>query len=141
MGKSYFSVSEFTNSDTARKLKIDNTPNVETLRNINELISFLNPIRDSYGFPIYITSGYRCEALNRAVKGAKNSAHLFGFACDMQVRGNLRTFANEFRMYLESNNLRYDELIFERNGSTEWLHFAWKGKDNKQRMKCFDLIK
>ena len=85
---SYFTIKELTNSSTAKKLGIDNTPTPEIRVKLNTLISALDKIRERYGKPIKVTSGYRCPELNRAVGGAVNpdgtpkSQHCKGEAAD-----------------------------------------------------------
>jgi uncharacterized protein YcbK (DUF882 family) len=76
MKKSYFTIEELTRSETADKYNIDNTPSLQIETNLNYLITKLNPIRELYGHPIYVNSGYRCEKLNRKVGGHNKSFHL-----------------------------------------------------------------
>lgn len=78
MAKSYFTISELCKSDTAKQLRIDNTPSEKIKGNLTKLIEFLNPLREAWGSPIKVTSGYRCPKLNRAVGGSTTSAHLKG---------------------------------------------------------------
>ena len=69
MGK-YFSIEELCKSDTATEKGIDNTPSSEVVEKLNMLIdNVLDPLREAYGKPIYVNSGYRCPALNKAVGG------------------------------------------------------------------------
>ena len=130
----YFKESEFTKSNIASKNKIDNTPNSNIKLHIKELIDFLNPIREKWGKPIYITSGYRCEELNNLVKGSKQSNHLTGFAADMKTDDTSKFYYWLVR-YLLDNNLKFDELFLETKESTQWVHFALKNKLDKQRLK------
>lgn len=79
-----FSLSEFTRSDTADRLGIDNTPSGEVVANLTELCrAVLQPLREAWGEPLRINSGYRCPALNKAVGGVKTSQHVTGNACDI----------------------------------------------------------
>lgn len=81
----YFKVEEFLRSETADKLGIDNTPIDETIiDNINYSLERLNEIRENYGKPIIISSGYRCQALNEAVGGVKDSGHTKGLCVDLK---------------------------------------------------------
>lgn len=82
-----FSYSEFTDSETALKHKIDNNIKHEYVRNnIKELvINILQPLRDHLGVPININSGYRCLKLNELVGGKPTSQHVIGQACDVTV--------------------------------------------------------
>lgn len=138
----YFSLKEFLHSDTALNNKIENYPEIEEVENIREFVdTVLDPMREDYGKPINISSGFRSEELNAKVKGASESGHRYGWCADLQVKGNIREFADWVNNWLTSHNIKYDELLFEKSGKTEWLHFAWKGKGGRQRMKKFDIIK
>lgn len=114
----YFKESEFTKSSTATRNKIDNTPSSEIKSHIKELIAFLEPIREKWGKPIIITSGYRCEALNSLLKGSKQSNHLTGYAADMQTE-NTSKFYYWLVRYILDNHLKFDELFLETKGSTQ----------------------
>lgn len=78
----HFTLEELTFSSTAQRLGIDNTPSLETVSHLTTLAMGLEKIRTLLGYPLHIDSGYRCEALNREVNGARNSAHLTGYAAD-----------------------------------------------------------
>lgn len=81
-----FTLEEFYKSYTADSLNINNAPNDKIKKNIYKLVTeILQPIRDSYGKPIIVSSGYRCEKLNKAVGGAANSDHKFGCAADIHT--------------------------------------------------------
>ena len=83
----YFTISEFIKSDTALKMRLWNGANREVEENIRALVdNVLDPLRERYGYPIYVTSGYRCPKLNSAVNGAPNSQHMRGEAADIVVR-------------------------------------------------------
>ena len=141
----YFSITEFTRSDTAIRLGIDNTAPLEIRNNIRLMVeTVLDRIRQDWGSPIIISSGYRCDKLNKAVGGAENSGHKYGFCCDMQVSGGalrLRKFADFVKKWMEDHHIKYDEIIYESSGGVVWLHFSWIGKDGRQRMKSFDIVK
>ena len=138
----YFSLTEMTRSDTARRLGIDNTPSDEIKKNLTLFIEkVLDPIREDWGSPISVSSGYRCPELNKAVGGVKTSGHLYGFCADLQVKGDLRKFSNFVIEWMKEHQMKYDQIIWEKSGNVTWLHFCWIGKDGKQRMKNFDIIK
>ena len=138
----YFSLREMTKSDTARRLGIDNTPSDSIKKNLTLFINtILDPIREDWGGPISISSGYRCPELNAKVGGAKTSGHLYGFCADLQVKGDLRKFSNFVIEWMKEHKMKWDQIIWEKSGNITWLHFCWIGKDGKQRMKCFDIIK
>ena len=78
-----FTLEEFIKSTTAKNKKIDNTPGDTEIFYIEKLAEQLQRIRDRYGQPIIISSGYRCDKLNRAVGGTKDADHRFGAAADI----------------------------------------------------------
>ena len=92
----YFTLNEMIKSKTAKQYNIDNVPtDPKIIQNLEYVISRLNPIRELYGHPIYINSGYRCEKLNKKVGGSTNSAHKKGLAVDMTTgtkEGNKELF-------------------------------------------------
>ena len=85
----YFSISELTHSDTAVSLGIDNTPSpLQEARLILLVRDVLDPIREHWGLPIRVTSGYRCPTLNEEVGGVEDSYHMDGCAADITAFGN-----------------------------------------------------
>ncbi len=141
----YFSIDEMVRSATAKKYGIDNSPSEEIKNNLVLFIeTVLDPIREDWGSAINVSSGYRCKELNEKVGGAKNSGHQYGFCADLQVKGGMkmvRKLADFIFQWMIDHQMKFDELLFEKSGNTTWLHFCWIGKDGKQRMKCFDIIK
>lgn len=141
----WFSILEFTRSETATRLGIDNTPSPDIRNNIRLFVeTILDPIREDWGGPIVVSSGYRCDRLNRAVGGVVNSGHKYGFCADLQVSGGelrLRKFAKFVKKWMEDHQMAWDEIIYERANGVVWLHFCWIGKDGRQRMKSFDIVK
>ena len=127
----HFTISEFVRSETATNRHIDNTPTPEVIENLSALCrNVLEPARVSFGAPIYITSGYRCPALNKAVGGKPTSQHLRGEAADLQVRGveNLRSLYN----IIKSRGM-FDQLLYENNGATKWIHVSYKQSGNRRQ--------
>lgn len=116
----HFTVAELTRSATAARLNIDNTPPPEAVEQMERLIAdVLQPARVRLGAPIRVNSGYRSEALNRAVGGAPRSYHLYGRAADLttgSVTGNRRLMEI-------LRTLPHRELIWERGGV--WIHVAY----------------
>ena len=81
-----FTSEELTRSTTAKRLHINNEPSTNELAALSLLAkNILQPLREAWGQPIVVSSGYRCEKLNKAVGGAKNSQHLFGEAADIHT--------------------------------------------------------
>lgn len=132
MKMNYFTISELTASSTADKKGIDNTPSPEVIENLNNLIvNVLNPLRETYGKPILISSGYRSYELNRAVGGSNNSQHLTGEAADLvpatSGKGELDKIFNTAK---QLNN--FDQLILEENAKgNRWVHISFS--KNRQR--------
>ena len=132
----YFSLEEFTRSDTARKLGIDNTPTPEHIQNLSDMcVNLLDPIREAWGRPLIVTSGYRGYKLNAAVKGSKTSAHCYGLAADIiPANGAMVAFKQFVRDWLHQTGTAFDQYIDEakENGS-EWVHVGLRNKQGKQR--------
>lgn len=125
----YFTIKELCESSTAIQKRIDNTPNSEIVSNLKQLVDqVLDPLRKRYGKPIKVNSGYRCEQLNKAVKGASNSQHLKGLAADI-TSGSAEQNKILFQLVQELN-LPFDQLIDEKNFS--WIHVSVSNKPRKQ---------
>ena len=128
------SLAEVIKSNTATKHGIDNTPTEEHLENLRAIaLDVFQPVRDHFRKPIYISSGYRSEALNERIGGSKTSQHSLGQALDLdaQVFGGL-TNAELFAYIAEW--VVFDQLIWEFGDNTEpdWVHVSYK-KDGKNR--------
>jgi hypothetical protein len=84
----------------------------------------LEPLRVAMGKPIKISSGYRCEKLNKAVGGVYNSQHLKGQAADIDIQGDME-FGRKIFDYIK-NHLPFDQLIWEHTASgTYWVHVSF----------------
>ena len=82
----YFCVEEMISSATALREGIDNRPSKCAYHLLHVLVDqLLDPIREAWGKPIIVSSGYRCKELNALVGGVKNSHHLLGCAADITV--------------------------------------------------------
>lgn len=119
----YFTISELIKSDTAIKKKIWNGANREQESNLIALVAaILDPLREKYGKPINISSGFRCQALNIAVGGASTSQHLKGEAADIDAGSKL---ANQhLARMIVAMGLPFDQLIDENNYA--WVHVSYK---------------
>ena len=149
----HFQLAEFTRSATASARMIDNTPNDAVLANLKNLVTkVLEPLRQWYGKPITIGSGYRCKALNTAVGGVKNSQHMTGEAADLQVTLNVSksdpaAYNAELRRLYDyiRKNLPHDQVIMERNtptSKTYWIHVSCKRDISKNRKQGIpELVK
>lgn len=117
----YFTFTEFERSDTATKYAIDNTMPESAKKNVAELVDkVLDPLREAWGKPITVTSGYRCPELNKAVGGAKTSHHLSGMAADIST-GNKVDNRRLYDLVLKLG-LPFTQLIDESNFS--WVHIS-----------------
>lgn len=117
-----FNLSELLDSATARRMNYNEQfdPPQHVINNLVELcINILQPLRTHLGKSIMVTSGYRCERLNKRVKGARNSQHLFGQAADIKVVGMT---TNEIVDEIISLDLPFDQVI-EEFGS--WVHVSY----------------
>lgn len=131
----HFSLKELVASDVASRKKIDNIPSFEVVGRLHELVgSLLEPLREAWGGPIKVTSGYRCEKLNKAVGGVASSAHMRGDAADLQPgNGKIDEFISFTRLWLINNHVRFDQLIDERSGRTRWMHISLYSSTGTQR--------
>ena len=129
----YFTVSEFVRSEAADKKGIDNRLPNDLLPNVQPLVNnVLDPLREAYGKPIIITSGYRCDALNKAVGGVPTSEHRLGMAAD--IVGTPNTKAENKRLFnlIQSLDLPFNQLIDEKNFS--WVHVSYREGDNRKQV-------
>lgn len=151
MGK-YFTIDELCKSSTGKSLGLDNTPNDEIKSHLEELISVIDKIREewteivkknNWGSPaIYVHSGYRSEAVNKAIGGSKTSEHMLGYAVDFEpVNQKNLEFFNFMVDYLKQNNIPFSQLINEKPicGVPSWIHFSINGKKG-YRKQIFTLV-
>lgn len=130
-----FSYDELIASATAKRLGLDNTPTPEEKEKLRQLAEdILQPIRDAWKSPIVVTSGYRSEAVNKAVGGVSNSQHRLGEAADIKVGGkerNRKLFNFIYKM-IAKGDIKVGQLIDEYSYS--WIHISLprKGKENNQ---------
>ena len=122
----YFSITELTASATAQREGIDNTPTESAYHLLLVLVEkLLDPIREAWGEPIVVSSGYRCPELNALVGGAKNSHHMLGCAADI-IAGNKadhRRLFNLIQQMQQQGQIRFTQLIAERD--YRWLHISY----------------
>ena len=134
----YFRLEEFLESSVAKQKSIQNCPSWEVVQSLRSLAQLLDWLRQDWGSGIRITSGFRCEKLNKAVGGASNSAHKFGFAADIQpVNGKMKEF-KKFVVEWAKDKL-FDEIILEHSKNAEWIHIQQFSPNGFQRRKVFSL--
>jgi zinc D-Ala-D-Ala carboxypeptidase len=117
----HFSLDELVASQTAARKGIDNTPGAAELRNLKRLSAVLERVREVVGGKsVIISSGYRSPALNEAVGGARNSAHMLGLAADFSVP-SFGTLLQVAKAIAATPCLDYDQLIHEYG---TWVHIG-----------------
>jgi zinc D-Ala-D-Ala carboxypeptidase len=132
MGK-YFTVAEMVKSETADRRVIDNRLPKALICNVNGLIdNVLDPLREAYGKPITVTSGYRCEALNKAVRGSKTSEHMKGMAADIVGTPNTKSENKRLFNLVQELGLPFTQLIDEKNFS--WVHVSYDSCNVKKQV-------
>lgn len=135
----YFSFKELVESETAEKKGIDNTPTWEVVDHLKELALFLDGLRYAWGSAINVSSGYRCEELNKAAKGSKTSMHKAGYAADLYpANGKFDEFVKFVRKWLDHK--QYDQALIEKNSKgSRWLHIGLYNNSGEQRRICKEL--
>lgn len=150
MGK-YFSIEELTHSATAISKGIDNTPtSTEVKNNLLELIDVLDGIREGWTVlceknnwgtaSVIVNSGYRSDALNKAIGGSKTSAHSIGAAADIEPKNQRnKEFYDYCKEYLQDK--LFDQLINEKpvKGIPSWIHIGIKNAKGEQRRMVFTI--
>ena len=131
----YFTISELCASDTARARGIDNTPPSGVTLALTTLIEkLLDPIREAWGGPITVNSGYRSPALNKAVGGVATSQHQKGEAADLNAGDpakNRQLFDKIVEMQ-KANLIAFDQLIDESNYA--WVHISYRQGRNRNQI-------
>ena len=125
----YFTVNELTRSDTARQNGIENIPSQVVALKLQQLIEqVLDPLRELWGKPLHVTSGYRCTRLNRLAGGVDNSQHIVGEAADLTAGSRAENRAL-YEMAVRSK-IPYDQIILEKGGL--WIHISYR-RNNPRR--------
>jgi hypothetical protein len=129
-----FTLNELTKSQEATRLGIDNTPNEEHILNLKLLCeNILQPIRDYYGMPLSVSSGYRSAALCEAIGSSSKSQHTKGQAADFEIFG----VANKDLADFVVKNLDYDQCILEFWNENEpnsgWVHCSFNSSGNRKQ--------
>lgn len=125
----YFTIEELTRSDKAEEHGIDNAPTKEAREKLVALVdNVLDPLREMYGKPITVNSGYRCPQLNAVVGGAKTSQHMRGEAADITA-GSKTENKKLFKLIRE--RLTFDQLINESDYS--WVHVSYVSPEKNRK--------
>ncbi len=129
----YFTIQELTRSTTARLMGIDNRPPASAVKALHELVDqVLDPLREAWGGPIRVNSGYRCPELNEAVGGTPGSQHQRGEAADITVGS--RAANRRLLALIKRLDLPVDQCIDEKG--CRWIHVSHrKGRNRRMYMK------
>ena len=136
----HMTLAELTKTNTG----IANVPNEAQVENLKRVCRWLERLRkrwnDKYGDgddPIIINSGFRSEAVNKAVGGVPTSNHLTGCAVDIRCIGMEQALRYAAILLDISDMSRedFDELLLERNGAVMWLHFAVRPSGNRRKVR------
>jgi len=135
------SLSEVLVSQTAKRLQISNEPTKEHLNNLKQIANnIFQPLRDGLGYPIYVSSGYRSGALNKAIKGSsKTSQHMKGQALDLDADVYKGVTNKDIFLFIR-DNLDFDQLIWEYGtiNSPAWVHVSFvESKNRRKVMRCY----
>ena len=128
MKQLFFTLKEFLYSKTAGSLGIENVPDFEQVRNLDNLVKYvLNPCRQYIGRSIYINSGYRSITLNAVVGGSSTSQHLAGKAADITTLYN-KADVDLFNFIVDK--IDFDQCIRYKN----FIHISYNGKLNRNQV-------
>lgn len=136
----YFTLQELCKSDIAVENKIQNIPSFEVVQHLEVLALFLDGIREEWGSPIRVNSGFRCPELNNKVRGVSKSVHQIGYAADLvPVNGNINLFKQFIVNYLKDKS--FHQCIIEKSGKSQWIHISLYGNKGEQNKMIFKIEK
>lgn len=137
----HLDLGEITRSESAKRKGINNMPTPKHIENFKKLAeNIFEPIRNHFGVPILISSGYRSKELNKAIGGSLKSQHCVGEAIDIDMDGSSSEVTNKMVFDFIKDNLNFDQLIFEfgTKDAPDWVHVSFKsiGKQRKQILRA-----
>lgn len=133
----YFTLEDLTRSSTAKRLGIENKPTLEHIKALGILANnVLDNIYDHFKRNVNITSGYRSDALNKAIKGSLTSQHSKGEAADLTGIGQVK---NSHIFHYIKDNIDFDQLIWEFGNSDnpDWVHVSYKALNRRQILVAY----
>lgn len=134
----HLDLGEVTRSESAKREGIINMPTPEHYENLKVIAEkVFEPIREHFGVPILISSGYRSEALNVYIGGSRSSDHSKGRALDLDMDGSSSGVTNKMIFDFIKDNLEIDQLINEFDYS--WVHVGYRQGANRRQV--LDAIK
>lgn len=137
----HLALAEVMRSETAKRKGISNMPTPEHIENFKKLAeNVFEPIREHFGVPVHLSSGYRSAALNKAVGGASSSQHCKGEAIDIDMDGTTVTNKQVFDFVKEHVN--FDQMIWEfgTDANPDWVHVSYNS-DGPQRKQILRAVK
>ena len=143
----HFTLGEMTK--TQAKTADKNIPSHVHIENLKRLCGWLEMLRDEwnkrYGEgddPIIINSGYRSEAVNKAVGGVSGSNHLTGCAVDIHVLGKEQAirYACILLDIADESQEDFDELLIEQTSKSLWIHFAVRPFANRRKVRLMKVL-
>ena len=137
----HLSLAEVTRSESAKRRGISNMPTPAHIENFKLLAAnVFEPMREHFGKPIHISSGYRSDVLNKAIGGSKTSQHCTGEAIDIDMDGSANGITNKMVFDYIKDNLNFDQLIWEFGTASnpDWVHVSYEstGKQRKQVLRA-----
>lgn len=136
----YFTLEEMTASATAKRKGISNKPTPDIVAALQRLVTnVLDPLREEWGAPIIVTSGYRSVKLNTAVGGARGSQHTYGQAADIRTVSDRPEDNRRLRDLLINLNLPFDQLIDEYN--CDWIHVSYRAAGSRGQILSAKRVK
>ena len=131
----YFTMRELTRTSTG----IRNVPGRQERESLILLVEkVLDPLREAYGEPIKVTSGFRSPAVNRKVGGAINSHHVRGQAADITSMSDDPKENRRILELVKKMGIKYTQLINEypdSHGNPNWVHISY----DPENLKCQNL--
>jgi zinc D-Ala-D-Ala carboxypeptidase len=137
----HLALAEVMRSETAKRKGISNMPTPEHIENFKKLAeNVFEPIREHFGVPIRLSSGYRSAALNKAVGGASSSQHCKGEAIDIDMDGT--SITNKQLFDFVKANVNFDQMIWEfgTDANPAWVHVSYNS-DGAQRKQILRAVK
>ena len=134
----HLSLSEVIRSESAKRHGIENMPTAEHIENFKKLAeNVFEPIRNHFGVPVHISSGYRSAELNALTPGAsKTSDHCQGKAVDLDQDGHAHGLTNNEVFHWAIANLKFKQVIAEYpvNGQLSWVHISYDENNLKNEV-------
>jgi hypothetical protein len=138
----HLDLSEVIRSDSAKRNGISNMPTGEHIANFMLLAEkIFEPIREHFGVPIHISSGYRSKELNAKIGGSATSQHCKGQAVDIDMDNSANGVTNADVFNYIKDNLPFDQLIWEfgNEDNCDWVHVSYVPNGRKQILKAFKM--